>query len=57
MGDILGLLNFHFFFRGGGGGGLKFLIFFGENGRCWAQTYVWKQNESPPLGFRYHSLI
>ena len=29
-----GVLKFHFF------GCLKFLIFFGVNGRCWARAYV-----------------
>ena len=31
---------------------LKFLIFFGVNGRCWAQAYILRKNESThPLGF------
>ena len=51
MGDIFytKISNIFFFFAGGGGGGgwwggLKILIFFGVNGRCWAQDYVWRKN-------------
>ena len=29
-------------------GCLKFLIFFGVNGRCWVRAYVYGKNEYPP---------
>ena len=29
---------------------LKFMIFLGVNGRCWARAYVWREKESTPLG-------
>ena len=53
MGNIFrGLLKFQIFFFHC----LKFLIFFWLNGRCWAQAYVRRINEStpPPLGWICH---
>ena len=32
-------------------GCLKFLIFFGVNGRCLARAYIRRKTESTPLGF------
>ena len=50
-GYLFGLVKFQIFFLGC----LKFLIFLGVNGRCWARVYVWRKNKStppPPPGSR-----
>ena len=41
---FFGLPKFQIFFSGC----LKFLIFLGVNGRCWARAYVCRKNESTP---------
>ena len=45
MGNVFGVAKISDIF----GGCLKFLIFFGMNGRCWARAYVCRKNESTPL--------
>ena len=42
-GYFLGLLKFHIFF-----GVLEIPDIFGVNGKCWAQAYVCRKNESIP---------
>ena len=54
LGYFSGLLKFQIFFLEC----LKFLIFFGVNGRCWVRAYVCEKIKStpPPWGKDSHSV-